>query len=95
MTGLWRQWLDVARLGLEAQHVIALRMMRMVSGDTRSKTEMRRMVTEKAAAVVASQMSAGAALVSGKSLRTAGKRAITPYRRRVRANRRRLSRAAK
>ena len=92
MFGLWRNWLDAARLGLEAQHVIALRMMHVAPGGTRAALEVQRMVSEKASAFLAAQAAATAALVTGQSFATAARRAAAPYRSRVRANRRRLTR---
>ena len=94
MFGIWRDWFDAARFGFETQHVIALRMMRIAPGGARAAAEFQRMVSEKASAFLAAQAAAASALVSGQSLGTAARRAATPYRSRVRANRRRLSRLA-
>jgi hypothetical protein len=48
------------------------------------------MVTEKIAAAAESQAAVAAALMTGQSAKTVLRRATIPYRRRVRANRRRL-----
>jgi hypothetical protein len=52
-------WFDVTfktvQLGLDAQSVIALRIMRLASGGAKTKTEMSRMVIEKATAVAEAQ----------------------------------------
>ena len=95
MYSLWQAWFDAAQLTFEAQQVVALRMLRLAPGGACAAAESRRMVTEKAAAALASGAAAAAALASGQSPRTAAKRALTPYRQRVRRNRRRLVRRRK
>ncbi|HTZ02814.1 MAG TPA: hypothetical protein VMC05_10815 [Xanthobacteraceae bacterium] len=95
-TQLWNPWLALAAqtalLGMEAQQVIALRMMRLAVGGARGQTEAQRMVTEKPAALAEAQAAAFAgAIGSGKPV-NAGKKALGVYRKRVRANRRRLTR---
>jgi hypothetical protein len=92
MFGYWQDWFDAARFGFETQHVIALRLMHIAPGGARAAAETQRMVTEKTAALFASQAAATAALIGGQSFRIAAKRAAVPYRGRVRANRRRLMR---
>ena len=70
------------QLGIEAQSVIALRMMRLASGGARAKTEMGRMVIDKAAAIAEAQVAAATAVarghkdhvVVGKTLRVFGNR---------------------
>ncbi len=84
-------WFEAWRFAVETQQVIALRMMRFWQNDPSAGREATRMVTEKAAAAVEAQAAAATALLTGKSAKTALKRAATPYRRRVRANRKRLS----
>lgn len=86
-----RSWFDAWRFVAEAQQVMAMRMMRFWQCDATAGAEATRMVTEKMAAAAEAQMAAGLALMRGQSLSTALKRASTPYRRRVRANHRRLS----
>jgi hypothetical protein len=90
---MWKMWTDGWRLGLDVQHVIALRMMRISAGGAAAHAECRRMVTEKVAAGAAAQAAAFAALVSGEGLEAATAQAMVPIRRKVRANRRRLERA--
>jgi hypothetical protein len=92
MIGLWRNWVDATRFAIEAQQVIALRLLRLAPGGVVAAKEAQRMVTEKAAACIASQAAASGALLSGRSLTAATRRAAAPYRSRVRANRRRLLR---
>jgi hypothetical protein len=80
------------QLGIDAQNVIALRMMRLASGGTSARNEMSRMVIEKATAAAEAQLAAvGAAMAGQKNHVIAGK-AFKVIIKRVGANRRRLSR---
>jgi len=88
----WSYSLDLARLGFEAQWVIALRMMRLVAGGKRARREAHRMIAEKSAAAMAAQMTAAAALATGRGPRAATTRAFGTYKRAVSRNRQRLSR---
>ena len=85
--------LDAARLGLEAQQVVALRLMHLAAGGPTVGAEAQRMVSEKAAAFVEAQIAIAAALARGSG-HGAARQALGCYRRRVRANARRLSRKA-
>lgn len=78
----WKMSMDMAMLGFEAQGVIAQRMAMFALGGPKAQVEAQRMVTEKmmAAGEAAMQMATGA------SNRTV----IRGYRRKVRANARRL-----
>jgi hypothetical protein len=93
---LWNPWLalsaQAALMGWEAQRVIALRLMRIAAGGARGHAETRRMVTEKFAAAVEAQAAAAATTIMGGAGHRAGKKALGVYRKRVHANRRRLSR---
>ena len=75
-------WLDFAKLGFEAQHVIWLRMMKLAAGGPTAHRESALMVSEKflAAAMAGQQMMLG---------RSTGE-IIGSYRKTVRANARRL-----
>jgi hypothetical protein len=95
MYGPWRKWFDAAQCAYEAQWVIALRMMHLAEGGPRAAAEAQRMVTEKVTALAAAQMAAAAALASGATPAAAAARALTPVKRRVRANRKRLMRRRK
>ena len=95
MFALWKAWIDAGRFAVDAQWVIALRMMRIAAGGPGALSEAQRMIVEKAAALALAQAEAGAALMTGASLAAAGNRAALSFRRRVRANRRRLSRPAR
>ena len=93
---MWRAWFalatEAAVIGFEAQRVIGLRMMRLAAGGAVGQREARRMVTEKAAALVEAQTAAAAALMTGGTGKRATKKALGVYGKRVRRNRRRLSR---
>ena len=92
---MWSSWLalsvNAARLGWEAQAVIALRLMRLANGGTRAQTEAQRMMTEKIAALAEAQRGAAAVAVTGGDSRRVAKKVLGVYRKRVRANRRRLA----
>jgi hypothetical protein len=93
---MWNAWctlsLQAAQLSWEAQGVIALRMMRLAASGPRSQSEARRMVTEKVAALAEAQTAAAAATVTGGGSARAAKKVMGVYRKRVRRNRRRLTR---
>ena len=77
-------------LGLEASSVIALRTLKMATGGVAADVEARRMVSEKIEAGFAIQV---LALTGGLGLTpySAAARTLAHYGRKVRANRRRLS----
>ena len=79
------------QLSWEAQNVIALRMLRLASGDIRGQAELNRMVVEKIAALAEVQATGAAALMNGHKDHVIAGKALTVYKKRVRANRRRLS----
>ena len=87
----WTAWFDAARFATEAQWVIALRMLRLAGGGTAATTEAQRMIVEKMIAGAQAQIAAGTALATGGGSRGAMRAAAKPYRRAVRANRRRLT----
>lgn len=87
---LFHSWLEAARLGADIQRVMTLRMMRIAAGGAIGRREAQLMVSEKIAAFGEAQVAMATALAAGHSLDIAHKRAMTPYRRRVGANRRRL-----
>jgi hypothetical protein len=86
----WKPWLDTVRFGFEVQSVIALRLMKIAMGGPGASAESTRMVTEKIKAAFDAQAAGAVAVAQGKSIRAATKRAMTPIKRRVRANHRRL-----
>jgi len=93
----WNAWyalsFQAARLGWEAQGVIALRMMRLATQSAGGQTEARRMVTEKVAALAEAQAAAAAAITKGAKGPHVARKILSVYNKRVRANRRRLKRA--
>ncbi len=87
-------WLDVpfkaALLGVEAQTVIGLRLLRLSVGGAAAAAEAERMVTEKAWTALEVQAEFTRHALAGRPNR-ATHRSLDMVRRRVRANRRRLS----
>ena len=79
-------------LDLEASMVIGLRTMKIAAGGAAGEAEARRMVAEKIEAAAALQQMALAGKL-GASPQAAAARALAHYRRKVRANRRRLSKS--
>jgi hypothetical protein len=93
---MWNDWcalsVQAARLSWEAQGVMALRVMRMATQPARSQTEARRMVTEKVAALGEAQAAAVAGVIKGGKSHRVAKKVLGVYGKRVRANKRRLTR---
>jgi hypothetical protein len=85
--------LQVATLGVEAQSVVGLRAIQFASGGPAAERETFRMVGEKVAAFAESQAALLGEFIAGAIDRPPTE-VVTPYLRRVRANHRRLSRAA-
>jgi hypothetical protein len=83
-------WIEAGRFGMDVQHVLALRMLRLASGGPLATREASRMVTEKIAAFGQAQTAALSALGAGFGPERAAAQIYGPYRRTVRANRRRL-----
>jgi hypothetical protein len=83
---------ETARLGWEAQNVIMLRMMRLAMGGAPARKEANRMVQEKIAATGEAAMAAASAAASASPHSKAARRVLRVYKKRVRANKRRLSR---
>ena len=80
---MFKHWWSLTMLAAESQHVMWLRSVKLAKGGRGAAAEGRRMVSEKLAA--AAQATAELAM-GGSTTRT-----IAGYRRKVRANRRRLS----
>jgi len=81
---MFKLWYDLSMLGVEAQQVIWLRSMKIAMGGRAGEREARRMVAEK----VAAAGEAGFQLAAGRSMNAV----VKGYRKKVHANRRRLSR---
>lgn len=82
---------DTFRLGLAAQSVIALRLAKAAFGGAAAQEEAHLMICEKAQAAVDVQAVMTRSLLAGEAHLAPG-RALALYRRRVEANRKRLSR---
>jgi hypothetical protein len=93
---MFNPWLSFGlkawQVGLEAQSVVALRMLRLAASGARAEAEASRMVTEKILTAGEAQMSAVTAAMRGHKKHVVAGKALNAYRKRVRANRRRLSR---
>lgn len=87
----WRSYFEAVRFTAEAQQVIAMRMLGLAEGGPAAALETHRMVAEKMLALWASQTAPGWALTRGAM--TGARKAAMPYKRAVRANHRRLTRA--
>jgi hypothetical protein len=83
--------LDLMSLGVEASEVMALRMLKLAAGGPAAAAEAERMVGEKIRAAAEIQAEAWAAALTGRSGGTP-RRTVARYRKKVRANRQRLSR---
>jgi hypothetical protein len=82
--------LQTAQLGLEAQNVMALRLMRLAGGGATGLDEARLMVTDKMTALTEAQLEATATVLAGRGHKVAAK-VLDVFKKRVRANRDRLS----
>jgi hypothetical protein len=88
-------WFTVAtnltNLGLEAQHVIALRLMRLGQGGPNALAEAQRMISDKIDAALEAQAETARAFLSGRTSHAHARRCVAIYRRRVETNRKRLA----
>ncbi len=80
------------QIGMDAQNVIFLRMLRFSAGGARGQSEARRMVSEKIAASVEAQATALSGIVTGRKDTVVARELFRGLQKRVRANKRRLSR---
>lgn len=80
---MFKAWWDVGMLAAESQQVMWLRYLKLAAGGSEASAEARRMVCEKV--TVAAQ--AGLGVMLGDD----GGRVVKRYRKKVRANRRRLA----
>lgn len=89
-----RSWLSLAfgtwQATLEAQQVIGLRLARLAGGGKSAGAEAIRMTSEKISALSEAQAAATTALLMGKAA-IIPSRTLALYRRKMRANRRRLT----
>jgi hypothetical protein len=86
--------LQMASLAWDAQHVIALRMFRLANGGRHARKEMAGMIEEKARAMVEAQVAIARGFIPTTTSRShkISKDVLRVYRRRVRRNKKRLSR---
>jgi hypothetical protein len=82
---------NALRLGLEASEVISLRLIQAAFGEAGASGEARLMITEKAKAAIDAHFLIAQSVLAGEA-HLAPERAVALYRRRVQANRRRLTR---
>ena len=80
------------QLGFDSQSVVALRMMRFAAGGPGGQSEARRMVTEKIAAGLQAQLTAVSGMITGQKDTVVAGNILRVLQKRVRANKRRLSR---
>jgi len=92
MYGWFGLMLDASRIALEAQEVVALRLEKLAKGGPAAPVEALAMVAEKGAAMGEAWLAASAAMMKGGDMHRTTAAFLNPYRKRVRANRRRLSR---
>ena len=87
---MFNPWLTLAfktiELGIEAQSVIALRMMRLAAGGARGRAEATRMVAEKVGALAEAQTAAAAAILTGRREKVVAGKVLNAYKKRVGAN---------
>jgi hypothetical protein len=93
---VFNPWLPVIfktmQLGFEAQGVVFLRMMRFAAGGARGQSEARRMIIEKVTAGIEAQTVVASGLATGQKDTVTASKVVRVLKRRVRANKRRLSR---
>ena len=82
---------QAARLTWEAQGVMALRLIKLARGGTAAQSEASAMITEKVTAFSEAQAVAALAVLTGSSGARSATMVLNVYGRKVRANRRRLS----
>ena len=92
MLDLWQAYFRLAQTAWDANSVVTLRMMRLASGGALAQRELQRMVAEKAIAIAQAQAAAATKMIKGGGIAAMQKSASDVYRRKVRANRRRLVR---
>jgi hypothetical protein len=92
---MFNPWLELSlkavRIGMEAQSVIALRMLRLASGGAPVEAEANRMKTDKVGAAAEAQAVAAVPALSGRSPHVVVSKARV-VKKRIRANKRRVSR---
>jgi hypothetical protein len=91
----WRRVpLNLWQASLEAQQVIGLRLLLMTRGSKAATAEIARMIPEKVSATLEVQQAAAFAILNGRT-GVVPSQALSIYRKKMRANRRRLRAAGK
>jgi hypothetical protein len=88
----WHAYIRAAQVGWDSNVVVAMRLMRLVVGGALAQREAQRMVAEKVTVLAEAQTAAAAKMITGRGMAAATKSASAVYRRKVRANQRRLAR---
>ena len=88
----WHAYIRATQAGWDANVVVAMRLMRMTAGGALAQREAQRMVSEKVTAIAEAQWAAVTKMIMGGGMAAATKSASAVYRRKVRANQRRLTR---
>ena len=92
---MWSAWFALSSqavlLGFEAQAVVALRLVRFAGGGSKARSEASRMYTEKVQAFGEAQTAAAIASIKGRNSRHVATKVLGVYKKRVRGNRRRLT----
>lgn len=92
MLSWWRLAFETSQMAFEAQQVVALRLDKLARGGAAAPVEVAFMISEKATAAAEALMSASLAGLRSGDPHRAATAFLLPYRRRIRANRRRLTR---
>jgi hypothetical protein len=87
-SGVFAGTLDALAFAADCQEVVGRRLVRIAKGDAVALREAQRMVTEKMVTAAAANFALMGAWMLGPEIAAA--RALAPYRKAVRANRRRL-----
>jgi hypothetical protein len=92
---MFNPWLELSlkafQMGMEAQNLIALRMLRLAPGGARMEAEAS-LVTEKVAVAAEAQPVAAVAALSHRPPHVVANKALSVVKKRIRANKRRPSR---
>jgi hypothetical protein len=85
-------WSEAVLLGFEAQAVVALRLVRFAGGGAKARSEANRMYTEKVQALGEAHTTASIVATKRGGSHHVAKKVLGVYKKRVRRNRRRLTR---
>ncbi len=91
MLSWWQLAFETSQMAFEAQEVVAMRLMKIGRGDAAASAEAQQMVVEKTLAIGEAWMAATGAAMRNGSPESVAAAFLRPYRKRERANKRRLS----